>query len=1128
VRSAVALSFVCAALASALPATAALTPIRRDFDGTRLPRVRTGRIHVPAGHAAGLVRVIARLRQPPLAAAFRNSAAAAGTTRRLTVASSSSRAYIARLAAAQRRDAVALVHAIPSARIGLRFRILLDGLTVTLPARRLPQLARLGFVTRVYPSLRYTEELNRSPAIIGADVIRRTAGADGRGIAIGVVDDGIDQRNRFFDPSGFTYPPGFPRGRTAYATPKVIVARSFPGPGSGKAGRLPVDPATSFHGTHVAGIAAGDEGTTAPAGADHPEETGLSGIAPKAWLGNYRVFTVPTPDGNIADTPEIVAAFESAVADGMDVINFSGGGPQTEPANDALVETIRNVVAAGVVAVIAAGNDRDDYGLGSVGSPGTAPDSIDVAAVSSAHVFAPALRVTAAGVPSDLTQVPFLGAGDTTASVLWGSLPQQLVDVGSITGVDGKPVDRHLCGPPGNLASVKGRLPPRSLNGAIALVTRGLCPFETKAAQAQAAGAIGLVVADNREGEANEIPLQLPIAGGMISNLDGRRLVEYTATTGGRTTVQIGHTVLEDVTGRSGVVTSFSSAGPTAFGHLLKPDVAAPGGQILSSTLANTSRSGFAVFDGTSMATPHVAGAAALLLQLHPSWSPAEVKSALVSTAGPAWADTARTQEAPVTLEGGGLVYLPRAADPLLFTAPSSLSFGDLDTTHADASAGLLVRLDDAGGGGGTWTVELQPQSATGGASIDVPGTVSLAPGGETELPVVARARAGAPPGVDDGFVVLRRGDVTRRIPYLFVVRRPALAAVTAIPLRKLQPGDTRDGENRVETYSYPSAPFGNAPDEPPMVEDGAERLYVMHVNNPAANAGVAVISESPGAQIDPFLLGSPNEQDVQGFAGTPVDVNDLTTDSGLAIGAAGASFPRQQALYVAVDSGRDELTGRRLAGRYVLRSWINDVTPPSVHPLTRTLAAGRPTIVARIADSGAGVDPFSLTVEVGDTLVGASDYDPTDGVAVFPLPVGVKLAPGRRKVMFEASDFEEAKNVNTVGGAIMPNTRFARVRLHVVGGRALPGFAPTPGTCVRGTARLLVTAGSPRGIRLVRFLDDGQIVGADRRARQGLFSAILRAGATAHGRHELEAVAIDRDGRGVSVRRMVRVCRNA
>src|SRR5439155_11605301 len=226
-------------------------------------------------------------------------------------------------------------------------------------------------------------------------------------IKIGVVDDGIDQTNPFFNADSFHYPAGFPRGNLAFTTPKVIVARSFPGPGSGKGGRLPLDRQESFHGTHVAGIAAGDAGTTATAGPDHPAIAGLSGVAPRAWLGNYRVFNVPTPlGGDIAETPEIVAAFEAAVADGMQVINFSGGGAQTDPANDAMIETIRNVVAAGVVPVIAAGNDRDDFGLGTTGSPGTAPEAITVAAVSNDEVFAPTLSDSDPGPPASVQQVP--------------------------------------------------------------------------------------------------------------------------------------------------------------------------------------------------------------------------------------------------------------------------------------------------------------------------------------------------------------------------------------------------------------------------------------------------------------------------------------------------------------------------------------------------------------------------------------------------------------------------------------------------------------------------------------------------------------------------------------------------
>src|SRR5205823_7440856 len=202
-----------------------------------------------------------------------------------------------------------------------------------------------------------------------------------------------DQTNPYFSPAGFSYPVGFPRGATKFTNPKVIVARAFPGPGSGAQGRLPLYRQASFHGTHVAGIAAGDAGTTAPAGPDHPTISGLSGVAPRAWLGNYRVFNTPTPSGYDAFTPQIVAAFESAVADGMQVINFSGGGPEVEPRSDALVEAVHNVANAGVVPVISAGNDRDEFGLGSAGSPGIAPDAISVAAVSNTHVFSPALGV---------------------------------------------------------------------------------------------------------------------------------------------------------------------------------------------------------------------------------------------------------------------------------------------------------------------------------------------------------------------------------------------------------------------------------------------------------------------------------------------------------------------------------------------------------------------------------------------------------------------------------------------------------------------------------------------------------------------------------------------------------------
>jgi minor extracellular serine protease Vpr len=1103
-------------------------PVQRTFGDRSTPRLRVGTIPTGLGGASGRVRVIAALPMPPLAAASGRGLFSAGAHRRLQVQSTASQAYVRRVAQAQDRAVAELKRAIPDARVGRRFRILLDGLTVSLPAKELPALVRQSYLTHVYPSIQYTLALDHSPSVIGADVLHQTSGADGAGIKIGVVDDGVDQTNPFFNPAGFSYPAGFPKGDSKYVTPKVIVAKVFPGPNSGAPGKLPLDPDSSFHGTHVAGIAAGDSGTTAPAGSDHPEVTGLSGVAPRAWLGNYRVFTVPTPIGHVANTPEIIAAFEAAVADGMDVINFSGGGPQVEPANDALIQAIHNVAAAGVVPVIAAGNDRDDFGSGSAGSPGTAPDAISVAAVSNTHVFSPALDVTAPGAPDILKGIPFLGADGIAAPASWGSQNQTLVDAGSIVGTDGKPVERHLCGAGSDLASTKGTLPAHSLDGKIVLALRGLCPFVTKADQAKAAGAIGIILSDNRQGEANGIPVQMAIPGGMIANLDGDHLRAAMAATGGQTSIRVGHDPLELETGRSGVITSFSSAGPTAFGHALKPDVSAPGGQILSSTLPNTNASRFAVFDGTSMATPHVAGAAALLLQLHPGWTPAEIKSALVATAGPAWADTGRTQEAPVTLEGGGLVALPGAADPRVFTDPVSLSFPDLNVLAGAASSALLVRIQDAGGGAGIWSVGLQSQAATAGATIDIPGAVVVAPGGEADLSVVVRASAGAVQGENYGFVVLHQGSVTRRVPYFFLVDKPALAQATVLPLKKIQSGDTRTGVDRVDAYRYPVAPFGNAPDSPPMTEDGAEKVYVTTLNAPAANAGVSVVGRVAGVQIDPFYLGALDENTVQGFAGTPVDVNALTYDYLDPISAAGSSFPRQQTFYVAVDSGRDRFTGKRLAGPYLLRSWVNDVTPPSLKLLTTRVAAGRPTIVARSLDTQSGVDPLSLTIGYKGVLVGAASYDPISGIAVFPLPASAPtLKTGKITLGLESSDFEEAKNVDTTGTAIMPNTRFATAKLQVVAGVAVNWLVPETQACLVKSQRLVVVASSTGAVKSVRFAVDGRTVAVAKKGAAGVFGATWKGSAAAkHGKHSLTATAVDGGGHTGSAQRLVVSCK--
>jgi minor extracellular serine protease Vpr len=1112
------LPLAAAALTAVPTSAAALQPVRRDAEH---PRVRAGTIQIPPQHRSGRVRVVVRLAQPPLAAALGSSYTGLAAQRRLNASSAASRAYLARLARSQAAATATLRRAIPEARVSRGFRLLVNGLTVDLPATRLPALARLGFVSKVYPSLRYTLALNRSPAVMGASAYTAATGARGNGIKIGVVDDGVDQNNPFFAPTGLQYPPGYPKGARRWTTPKVIVARAFPGPGSGRRGRLAVDPRASFHGTHVAGIAAGRAGTTSTGGRDHPPVPGLSGVAPNASIGNYRVFNVPTAIGNTAQTPEIIAAFEAAVRDGMNVINFSGGGPMTDPTNDALVEAVSNVAAAGVVPVISAGNDREEFGLGSAGAPGVAPDSIAVAALSNTHVFGPALTVGG-------RNFNFLPAAGVLPPPAFSTSDRLLVDVGTIVGRDGRPVDRLLCAPGADPNAAATTLPSGSLTGAIALVTRGRCAIVTKALRAQQAGAVGMVMVDNRSSEANAIPIRMPITSGTVADLDGAELRAYLAARGGRAPARIGRNPVQHENGRSGVVTSFSSGGPTAFGHVLKPDVGAPGFAILSATMPFFGGP-FAVFDGTSMAAPHVAGAAALLLERHPTWSPRMVKSALVSTAGPAWADTARTQEAPVLLSGSGLVNVHAADTPFVATDPVSLSFGDLNVRGGARRTARLLAISDAGGGQGTWTIQVRPQSASAGAGLDAPAAVTVPPGGTVQVGVAATATSAAAAGDNYGFLLLRRGATVRKVAYAFFVTRPGLAAITPLRLRRFQVGNTARGLSNASVYRFPALPFGPPPDYvgKPMDEKGAETLYVMRVNNPVANAGVAVVAAGQGALIHPWLLGSADENDVQGYSGTPVNVNALTFGYRSDIGAAGLLFPRRGRYMVAVDSGSDEFSGRSFAGGFVLRSWQNDVRPPRIRLLTSRVAAGRSLIAARVTDAGAGVDPTSLVIAYRQSLVGAAAYDPDSGLALFPIPSAAPPFRARRTAtIILASDFQEAKNVDQAGENVLPNTRFQPSRVRVVRGPALTWLVPGGRTCASRRQPLLVAASSNARIRSVRFFDGRRGVATVRRGVAGLYSATWRTARARKGRHVIRAVVLDRRGRTFSARRVLRVCR--
>ena len=343
--------------------------------------------------AAAPTHVVVELTSPPLARATSHDAAR-------------------KLDAEQRRFAAALRQSIPGARVHWRYRLVANGMSVVLPGNELPRLRTLPGVRHVTGPVTYRGLAGPDGTTIRARELAGPALPNaGAGIRIGIIDDGVDQRHRFFDPSGYAMPEGFPKGQTAYTTPKVIVARAFPPPGATwRHARKPFDPEQSSHATHVAGIAAGN--------ADTPTDgEGLaSGIAPRAYIGNYKALTIPTDadvglDGN---APELVAAVEAAVRDGMDVVNLSLGEPEIEPSRDVVALALDAAAAAGVVPVVAAGNDYDEFGDGSLMSPGSSARAITVGASTSGPTPAVAGFSSAGPTPLSLRLKPDLVAPGTS------------------------------------------------------------------------------------------------------------------------------------------------------------------------------------------------------------------------------------------------------------------------------------------------------------------------------------------------------------------------------------------------------------------------------------------------------------------------------------------------------------------------------------------------------------------------------------------------------------------------------------------------------------------------------------------------------------------------------------------
>jgi subtilisin family serine protease len=545
----------------------------------------------------------------------------------------------------------------PDLKIRAQLRKLANAVSIEASPDDIAAISAMPGVKQIEMAREYRATLSSSvPLIATPELWNRLGGTAvaGNGIKIAILDTGIDITNPLFSDSGFTAPPGFPRTNndsSALVNNKVIVAKSF------LAGAPPPNANDlNGHGTNVAGIAAGNFNTASPLGS-------ISGVAPRAFLGNYRVLGV-TGSGR---SDLIAQAVEEAVADGFDVINLSLGASAGTSLTflDQTIETAVNV--GGKIVVISAGNDGED-GPGSVTSPGVSPSAITVAAVTNSHSVGPVVSVTGPSPVQDaLVGVASVqGAGSSTA--LDGSFAS--VPMGEVT------TDRGC-----------NALPAGSMTGKVALIERGTCSFSTKVNSAAQAGARAVVIYNQDISEnadsGGETLVSMDVTGTTIPSVFIRRssglaLRDFVRA---NPTATVTVTPIGSSAAISDVVPLFSSRGPTLT-NTLKPEVAAPGVNIYSGAIKTSNAdgvsdpSGFLDISGTSQAAPHIAGAAALLKQLNPSFTPAQVKSALVNSAQDAFLNTAHTTRAGVLDQGAGRVNLDRASVVSATFLPAVLSFG--------------------------------------------------------------------------------------------------------------------------------------------------------------------------------------------------------------------------------------------------------------------------------------------------------------------------------------------------------------------------------------------------------------------------------------------------------------------
>jgi minor extracellular serine protease Vpr len=626
------------------------------------------------------------------------------------------------------------------ARVTSETDISLHSVSVTLNGTSLATLRSAPNVLRVEYQGVYRAAAHDDPdlSLINTQAAWNRVGGDanaGAGVKVAVVDSGIDASHPCFDDAG--YPNSPQQGDPAFTNNKVIVAKVFHNKARKNAYTAE---AIDSHGTHVAGTIACNAHTPAVIdGVEIPYDP--SGVAPAAQLGNYNVFP---GDSGEARSEDILNALDAAYADGFDVANMSLGGARNDGGGAFLLDNaINNLDRANMVVAVAAGNEGPGYYT--VHYPGAAPRALTAGASTVGHSIVNLLTVAGADyefVTGDFADID----EDLTAPLKVVADPNSAFDHGLDLGCD-------------------GGAPLPDLTGTIAMLGRGDCDFTVKMRNAQNAGAVGVIVVDRVEEPPflmshNGLEAQPTIPGVMVRLSDGAKVDDHDGEPVTLHALGVYTQTPED----TNLMASFSSWGPTHGDLLIKPDVVAPGADIVSAFPASTCDEPpcWSFLGGTSMATPHIAGVAAVVRGFNPDWTAAQVRSAVTNTAQQNLlreTDTGDVTNDPL-ITGAGLADTAAAVEAVAALDPVSQSFGQIASGSSNTRTATLT-LTNISDASRTYTVTVADLVAADGVTFSGgAASITLAPGASKSFTVTVASTKGAADGNRYGQVNVSTGGV--------------------------------------------------------------------------------------------------------------------------------------------------------------------------------------------------------------------------------------------------------------------------------------------------------------------------------------------------------------------------------